>query len=233
MNAPRSPRFSSTHPAEQGGGWRARLYLAAGLTLVACGIYYLWSTLSNTPELRDTPVASNTTSRSTNASGDDTRWPWDLSTDTGTTKPPSSSPQTPNATHTEGDADPTADLSSHVPRGATPTMNEVIERLHQAGIRTGLAAFNPPGTKPPLVGLAVPEGFPLPDGYVRHYQSTDDGQNIEPILMYAPDRKFVDASGQPITVPEDRVVPPELAPAGLPIRKVVIPAPTEARSAGL
>lgn len=112
-------------------------------------------------------------------------------------------------------------------------MNEVIERLHQAGIRTGLAAFNPPGTKPPLVGLAVPEGFALPDGYVRHYQATDDGQSIEPILMFAPGRQFYDAANNPITVPEDRVVPPELAPPGLPIRKVVIPTPTETRSAGL
>ncbi len=66
-------------------------------------------------------------------------------------------------------------------------MNEVIDRLHQAGIRTGLGAFNPPGTRPPLIGLAVPEDFVLPPGYLRHHQATDDGQRIEAILMFDPD----------------------------------------------
>jgi hypothetical protein len=106
-------------------------------------------------------------------------------------------------------------------------MGEVIERLHLAGVHTGLGAFQPPGTRPPLVGLAVPEDFVLPDGYVRHYQATDDGQRIEPILMVSPDHQFFDAANQPIAMPEDRVVPPELAPPGLPIRRIVIPAPTE------
>ena len=94
-------------------------------------------------------------------------------------------------------------------------MNEVIERLHQAGVHSGLGAFSPPGTRPPLVGLAVPEDYVLPEGYVRHYQATDDGQRIEPILMFSPDAEFFDGAGQPIAIPEDRVVPPELAPPGL------------------
>lgn len=233
MNAPHTPRSSSNHPAEQGSGWRARLYFTAALTLVACGAYYLWSTLSNTPELSDTKVASSAHASRASATNNEAPWPWELSTDHGGIKPQAPSSAAPQSPHVEGDADPTADLSSHVPRGATPTMNEVIERLRQAGIDTGLAAFNPPGTKPPLVGIAVPEGFVLPAGYVRHYQATDDGQTIEPILMFAPDRQFLDASGKPMTIPEDRVVPPEMAPAGLPIRKVVIPTPTETRSAGL
>jgi hypothetical protein len=61
------------------------------------------------------------------------------------------------------------------------------DRLHQAGVRTGLGAFNPPGTRPPLIGLAVPEDFALPPGYLRHHQATDDGQRIEAILMFDPD----------------------------------------------
>ena len=126
----------------------------------------------------------------------------------------------------EADADPTPDLSSYVARGEKPTMNEVIERLHQVGVHTGLGAFSPPGTRPPLVGLAVPEDFVLPQGYVRHHQATDDGQRIEAILMYAPDHQFFDAANRPIEIPKDRVVPPELAPPGLPIRRIVIPAPT-------
>jgi hypothetical protein len=125
----------------------------------------------------------------------------------------------------EGDADPTPDLKSYVARGDNPRMSEVIERLHQKGIYTGLGAFSPPGTSPPLMGLAVPEDFVLPKGYVRHHQATDDGQRIEAILMFAPDYQMVDANGQPIPMPANRVVPPELAPQGLPIRRIVIPVP--------
>jgi hypothetical protein len=107
-------------------------------------------------------------------------------------------------------------------------MPEVIQRLHQAGVHTGLGAFSPPGTRPPLVGLAVPEDFPLPKGYVRHHQATDDGQRIEAVLMFAPDFQLFDAAGKPVALPKDRVVPPELAPPGLPNRRIVIPAPIDA-----
>jgi hypothetical protein len=120
--------------------------------------------------------------------------------------------------------DQTPDLADYVNEGERPTMAEVIDRLHLAGITSGLGAFSPPGTRPPLVGLAVPEGFDVPDGYVRHYQATDDGQRIEAILMFAPDRQFFDAAGRPIAIPPDRVVPPEFAPRGLPLRRIVIPA---------
>ena len=129
----------------------------------------------------------------------------------------------------EGDADPTRDLRSYVMRGENPTMAEVIKRLHERGIYSGLGAFNPPGTSPPLQGLAVPEDFVLPPGYVRHHQVTDDGQPIEAVLMFAPDFQPVDASGRPITVPQDRVVPPELAPPGMPLRRITIPAPRDGR----
>jgi hypothetical protein len=78
-----------------------------------------------------------------------------------------------------------------------------------------------------LVGLAVAEDFPLPKGYVRHHQSTDDGQKVEAILMFAPDFQMLDAAGKPVAMPDDRIVPPELAPPGLPIRHIVIPAPLD------
>ena len=127
----------------------------------------------------------------------------------------------------EPDSDPTPDLSDYVNPGETPTMAEVIDRLHRAGVYSGLGAFSPPGSRPPLVGLAVPEDFAIPEGYVRHYQATDDGQRIEPILMFSPDVQFVDATGAPVALPQDRVVPPELAPPGLPIRRIALPAPIE------
>ena len=121
--------------------------------------------------------------------------------------------------------DQTPDITDYVNDGEKPTMKDVIDRLHAAGVHSGLGAFNPPGTKPPLVGLAVPEDFVLPPGYVRHYQATDDGQRIEPILMFAPDYHPTTADGRPVALPGDRVVPPELAPPGLPIRHIVVPAP--------
>lgn len=144
--------------------------------------------------------------------------------------PPAATSRIPRTRDPGGDQTP--DLSDYINEGERPTMNEVIDRLQQAGVRGGLAAFSPPGTRPPLVGLAVPEDFALPDGYVRHHQATDDGQRIEPVLMFAPDRQFVDAMGQPIAIPDNRVVPPELAPPGMPVRRIRIPAPAEAAAPG-
>jgi len=109
------------------------------------------------------------------------------------------------------------------PGDPEPTGAELIQALHETGIRTGIGAFNPPGTSPPLAGLAVPDGFVLPEGYVRHHQVTDDGEPIPPILMFAPDFVLRDVRGRPVAMPDDRVVPPELAPPGLPLRRVRIP----------
>jgi len=127
---------------------------------------------------------------------------------------------------TQAPRDPN-DLANYVAPGQAPSMNEVIERLHDAGVHTGLGAFSPPGTSPPLIGLAVPDDYVLPEGYVRHFQATDDGQRIEAILMYSPDFEFFDSSGKRIEIPKDRVVPPELAPPGLAIRMIEIPPPLE------
>ena len=140
---------------------------------------------------------------------------------------PPQPPATARHAAREPNADGTPDLADVVNPGEKPTMAEVIARLQQAGITTGLAAFQAPGTRPPLIGLAVPEDFPLPPGYVRHHQATDDGQRIEAILMFAPGLQLYDTAGRPVPMPADRVVPPELAPPGLPIRRITVPAPIE------
>lgn len=120
------------------------------------------------------------------------------------------------------------DLADYIdPSKPVPSTAEIIRRLNEAGIHSGIGAFNPPGTSPPLLGLAAPEGVPLPEGYVRHYQTTDDGQDIEPILMFSPDYEFFDAAGRPIAIPEDRVVPPDMAPAGITGRRITLPPPRE------
>lgn len=136
---------------------------------------------------------------------------------------------TPNASTQEPEPLPgndPDDLAAYFkPGDPEPTGAEVITALQDAGVRTGLGAFNPPGTSPPLEGLAVPDDFKLPDGYVRHHQVTDEGVPIEPILMFSPDLTLYDKNGRPIPLPENRVVPPELAPPGLPLRRVRIPKP--------
>ncbi len=83
---------------------------------------------------------------------------------------------------------------------------------------SGIAVFPPPGTKPIKRGIIVPENFELPPGYVRHYQTTDDGRMLPPILMFHPDYQPLDERGEPIPLPEDRVVPPEMAPPGMPVQ---------------
>jgi hypothetical protein len=124
-----------------------------------------------------------------------------------------------------GDAN---DIATYVsPTDPEPTAAELIQALRDSGDHGGIAAFNPPGTSPPLQGLAVPEDFALPDGYVRHHQVTDDGEPIEAILMFSPDYVFRDATGAVIPIPEDRVVPPDMAPPGLPLRQIEIPPPPQ------
>lgn len=99
---------------------------------------------------------------------------------------------------------------------------EAVSEPPPEGQRSGLALFVP-GTKPIKKGIVVPEDFPLPPGFVRHYQTTDDGQMLQAILMFHPDYKPVDANGQPVPLPENRVVPPEMAPPGLPITLLDVP----------
>lgn len=142
-------------------------------------------------------------------------------------RPPYPRPELQAASLQEPEAMPSQDpddLAAYFqPGDPEPTGAQVIEALQQAGVRTGLGAFNPPGTSPPLLGLAVPEGYVLPEGYVRHHQVTDEGVAIEPILMFAPDFTLYDPQGRPIPMPADRVVPPALAPPGMPLRQIRIP----------
>ena len=219
MNAPRRSGPSPTNPVGDGHTLRPSWgYLFIALGLVAGGLIFLWNLSS---EALDVTVATKPVTMTVPESG---------ATAATAVWPPAFPAATPEVSQhaPEGDADPTRDLSSYLMRGEKATMPEVIERLHQAGIHTGLGAFSPPGTRPPMIGLAVPEDFVLPAGYVRHHQATDDGQRIEAILMFAPDHQFFDAAKQPIIIPKDRIVPPELAPAGFPIRRIVLPAPAEA-----
>jgi hypothetical protein len=77
------------------------------------------------------------------------------------------------------------------------------------GDGTGIDAFPRPGTKPIQRGLIVPDGYELPPGFVRHHQTTDDGEQLPPILKFHPGHL-------PPGAPADRVVPPALAPRDMP-----------------
>lgn len=100
---------------------------------------------------------------------------------------------------------------------------DAILALREEGIHTGIAAFGLPGTSPPKSGIIVPEDFDLPEGYVRHYQSTDDGQQLPAILMFHPDYEFLNDRGEVVPVPDDRVVTPDMAPPGLPVQMLEVP----------
>jgi hypothetical protein len=119
---------------------------------------------------------------------------------------------------------PAAQPSPTPPVNETPVSQEAPEEVpaEAAGEKTGLALFRP-GTKPLKQGLIVPEDFEVPEGYVRHYQTTDDGQRVKAILMFHPDYKPTDSAGQPVALPENRVVPPEMAPPGMPIDILELP----------
>lgn len=100
---------------------------------------------------------------------------------------------------------------------AAPPENDT-DADESANQPSGIAVFPPPGTKPIKRGIIVPEDFELPPGYVRHYQTTDDGRHLPPILMFHPDYQPLDERGEPIPLPEDRVVPPEMAPPDMPVQ---------------
>ena len=196
-----------------GSGHRARVAKATALLIaIACVAAVAWLWLSR-PASRADATAAVAMTRAGDAI--------DLARD-----PATGLPRAEPAGQAEAPRPAPDDLAAYIrPGEEAPTMNEVIARLHAAGVREGLGAFNPPGTSPPLVGIAVPENYPLPEGYVRHYQATDDGQRIEAILMFSPDYTFRDANGRVIQVPDNRVVPPQYAPPGLDIRYITIPPP--------
>lgn len=143
--------------------------------------------------------------------------------------PPRATPQIPRQRDPGGDLSP--DITDFINQGEVPTMADVISRLRAAGVTGGLAAFNPPGTRPPLVGNAVSADFELPAGYVRHHQFTDDGRPIEAIVMFAPDHPWAlaaaQAAGRGELTAAERVVPPALLPPGLPVREIVVPSQAE------
>lgn len=241
MDAPRRPGFSPSDEDGGGGGsaWGPSLfYLAIAVGIVASGVAFLLSSPSPTPMVEEAtapatlPVVAGSPPGSVTVPAPAPATPLRVAAAASSAAPPTpatetGTPQRLSPRIREPDSDPTPDLSDYLNPGEAPTVAEVIDRLHAAGVYSGLGAFSPPGTRPPLLGLAVPEDFELPEGYVRHYQATDDGQRIEPILMFSPDHQFVDAANRPVAIPQDRVVPPELAPPGLPMRRIVVPAPAE------
>jgi hypothetical protein len=113
--------------------------------------------------------------------------------------------------------------STEAPRAEPPSLPEISEDAGPGP--SGIALFPPPGTDPPKVGLMVPEDFPLPEGYVRHYQSTDDGEPLPAILMFHPDYVWLDENGNQIALPESLIVPPEMAPPGMPKVPIEVPPP--------
>jgi hypothetical protein len=88
---------------------------------------------------------------------------------------------------------------------------------------TGIELFPPMGTKRARAGIMVPEDFPLPEGFVRHHQVSDSGEQLPAILMVHPDYQILDEKGNPVADRSNPVVPPEYAPEGLPIQMLELP----------
>jgi len=108
-------------------------------------------------------------------------------------------------------------------RESSPEKDVAMSQSNPSSGKTGITLFPPRGTKPLKRGIVVPDDFDLPPGYVRHYQTTDDGKRLPPVLMFHPDYHPVDERGRPIPVPADRIVPREFAPPGMPIRMLDLP----------
>lgn len=215
-------RITEYESSRSRSGW---LYKALALVLVACFIGYLITMASDRAESGSNKLGSATGTPGTRAA-DGSDGAASAAITTGDRQ------LTGRPMKTTGNSNDPNDLANYyVPGQPAPSAKEVIEELNKAGIHTGIGAFPPPGTSPPLIGLAVPEDYALPEGYVRHFQATDDGQRIEPILMYSPDFEFFDSAGRRIEIPPDRVVPPEMAPPGLPLRPIEIPPPIDPGSA--
>ena len=113
---------------------------------------------------------------------------------------------------------------THGPEGKPEVQaGDAIAALRAAGVTDGIAAFNPPGTSPPRSGVIVPNDVVLPEGYLRHHQTTDDGTPLPPILLFHPDYEFFDEQGRRIEMPADLVVPPEYVPSDIPIEVLEVP----------
>lgn len=115
------------------------------------------------------------------------------------------------------------------PRAAAPAAEPEPEPAGESAplVPSGIGLFPPRGTDPVKVGIVVPDDYELPEGYLRHYQATDDGEELPPILLFHPDYEVKGTDGRPLPLPPDRVVPPELAPPGLPIEMLEVPEPLE------
>jgi hypothetical protein len=156
-------------------------------------------------------------------------------------KPPKSTAATPVAPTREQESKPVA--SRHARRIAAPTAEspppgpapaqaarpveppsreDAPFRLGKPGETSGIKLFPAMGTKPTKIGIVVPDDFELPEGYVRHFQANEDGELLPAILLFHPDFEWVDDAGEPIPLPPDRVVPPELAPPGMPIEMLEV-----------
>lgn len=215
-------------PRRDEAAWGPSLgFLAIALGLLAGLLFWWWQPAPAEAPPVDKPMLMSAASMASAVAPPQPQPPRATTPPVVASAQPSAAPAPRIWRQRDPDGDQTPDLADYVNEGERPGMAEVIARLQAAGVHTGLGAFSPPGTRPPLLGLAVPEDFELPPGYVRHYQATDDGQRIEPILMYSPDRPPLDGQGRPITLPANRVVPAELAPAGLAIRQIVLPAPLD------
>jgi hypothetical protein len=137
--------------------------------------------------------------------------------------PAPTSAATPRRVHPVRRAGPPPPASVAAPAPTPPELPAFPDEPSEGP--SGVALFPPLGTDPPKTGIVVPEDFELPEGYVRHYQATDDGASLPAILMFHPDYEWRNENGDVMPLPPDLIVPPELAPPGMPTVPLAIPPP--------
>lgn len=198
------PASGSTDPdgivrtkAGRGGPSRFLLSSACALLAVAAAALWLWRG-GPPPGPSQSPAAAPSSGHSAGSAPSRPR--------------PSSAPAQPAPA-----AAPAPDSTGEDDADAVPAAPSA-EAAHE-----GINAFPAPGTKRIKVGIVVPEGFELPAGYARHYQTTDKGEMLPAILTYNMLNPPLDAQGRPVDLPEDGIVPADRAPPGLPVEMLHVP----------
>jgi hypothetical protein len=211
---------------------RIQLVVAGGALVIAAALAWLWLRPSAPdapePETLAAREATPETAAAREAAAPAASPQPDAPPDQRQVAAPRTSPSQATGASRQPQAPGAPPPASARPPASAGTPEEDAMPEPPEGEKTGIQAFPPPGTKPLMRGIIVPEGYRVPPGYVAHVQ-WHDGALLPPILMFEPGFQPRDANGNPIPTPANRVVPPELAPRDLPQKLLDLPPEAPAR----
>ena len=116
----------------------------------------------------------------------------------------------------------------HASRHMAAAANPLASEAGRAMLRAGGSAIDAAIAMQMVLTLVEPQSSGIGGGaFLLHWDGRRvqafDGRETAPAAV--DERLFLDAAGQPVAIPADRVVPASHAPAGLPIRQIRIPPP--------